>query len=97
KSLATVGSVVLRIRANTAGLVVIGSPLVASASCGSNAGSTTVAMTGGLDTAQMAFPEGIDLPAATGIGFSLAGYGPTGTLTLQGVTRFEVWGYEYTT
>ncbi len=97
KSLATVGSVVMRIRANTAGTVVIGSPIVATASCGTNAGATTVAMTGGLDTAQEAFPEGIDLPAGTGVGFSLAGYGPTGVLTLQGVTRFEVWGYEYTT
>ncbi len=96
KSLATVGSVVLRVRANTAGLAVIGSPLVLSASCGTRSGATTVAMTGGLDTAQMSFPEGIDIPAAAGVGFSLAGYGPTGTLTLQGVTRFEVWGYEYT-
>lgn len=25
----------------------------------------------------------------------LSGYGPTGTLTLQGATRFQVYGYEY--
>ncbi len=97
KSLATVGSVIMRIRSNSAGLVVIGSPIVATIGCGSRAGATTVAMTGGLDHAEFTFGEaGHELPAGTGIGFSLAGYGPTGTLTLQGVTRFEVWGYEYT-
>lgn len=95
KSLATVGSAVLRIRANTGGLVVIGSPLVWSAEVGSKSGATTVAMTGGLDTLTGEFPEGFEFPAGTGLGFTLAGYGPTGTLTLQGVTRFQVFGYEY--
>ncbi len=95
KSLATVGSVIVRVRANTAGLVAIGSPLVFSFSAGSIAGATTVAMTGAMGTVTGLFPEGMELPAGTGIGFSLAGYGPTGVLTLQGVTRFEVWGYEY--
>jgi hypothetical protein len=95
KSLATVGSVVVRIRANIAGLVVIGSPIAYSFDAGSRAGATTVAMTGGLDTAHGHFPEGFDFPSGTGLGFSLAGYGPTGTLTLQGVTRFAVHGYEY--
>lgn len=95
KSLATVGSAVLRIRANIAGVAVIGSPLVWSAECGSKAGTTTVAMTGGLATITGTFPEGFEFPAGTGLGFTLAGYGPTGTLTLQGVTRFAVYGYEY--
>ena len=97
KSLATVGSVVMRIRSNAGGLAVIGSPIVASIGCGSRAGATTVAMTGGHGLETFTFGEsGHELPAGTGIGFSLAGYGPTGALTLQGVTRFEVWGYEYT-
>jgi len=96
KSLNTVGSAVMRIRANTGGLVVIGSPLVWSAEVGSRAGATTVAMTGGLDQQTGCFPEGFEFPAGTGLGFTLAGYGPTGTLTLQGVTRFQVYGYEYT-
>ncbi len=97
KSLATVGSVVMRVRINTGGLAVIGSSLAASAACGSRAGATTVAMTGGHDHAEFSFgDEGLEIPAGAGVGFSLAGYGPTGTLTLQGVTRFEVWGYEYT-
>ncbi len=97
KSLATVGSVVMRIRCNATGTAVIGSPLVASISAGSNSGATTTAMTGGLDHAEFTFgDQGHEIPAGAGVGFSLAGYGPTGTLTLQGVTRFEVWGYEYT-
>ena len=95
KSLATVGSAVLRIRANTAGTVVIGSPLVYSIEAGSQAGATTTAMTGGESFTQVTLPEGIDLPAGTGVGFTLAGYGPTGTLTLEGVTRFAVVGYEF--
>jgi hypothetical protein len=95
KSLATVGSAVLRIRANTGGTVVIGSPLVWSAEVGSKAGATTTAMTGALDQQTGVFPEGFEFPAGTGLGFTLAGYGPTGTLTLEGVTRFAVYGYEY--
>ena len=95
KSLATVGSAVLRIRANTAGTAVIGSPLVWSIEAGSKAGATTVAMTGGLDSVTFSFPDGLEFPAGTGLGFTLAGYGPTGTLTLEGVTRFVVTGFEY--
>ncbi len=95
KSLATVGSAVLRIRLNTGGTVVIGSPLIWSMEVGSRAGATTVAMTGGLDQQTGVFPEGFEIPAGAGIGFTLAGYGPTGTAALQGVTRFQVYGYEY--
>lgn len=91
KSLAAAGSVVLRTRFNTAGLAAIGSPIVHTMEVGSVA-----AVAGLLSENIISFPEGIDLPAAGGIGFSLAGYNATGTLTLQGVTRFEVWGYEYT-
>lgn len=97
KSLATIGSVVMRIRVNTAGTAVIGSPIAASASAGSTSGSGTTAVTGGYNSTEFTFgDEGLEIPAAAGVGFSLAGYGPTGTLTLEGVTRFEVWGYEYT-
>ena len=95
KSLSTVGSAVLRIRANTAGVAVLASPLVYSIEAGSQAGATTTAMTGGESFTQVTLPEGIDLPAGTGVGFTLAGYGPTGTLTLEGVTRFAVVGYEF--
>lgn len=95
KSLATVGSAVVRVRVNTAGTAVLASPLVASAEAGSRAGATTVAMTGGLDCQPFDFPEGFEIPAGAGVGFSMAGYGPAGALALQGVTRFAVYGYEY--
>lgn len=95
KSLATVGSAVVRIRANTAGLGVLASPLVFSMEAGSRSGATTIAMTGGTDTYSGVFPEGLEFSAGTGLAFSMAGYGPTGLLALQGVTRFQVFGYEY--
>lgn len=95
KSLATVGSAVVRIRVNTAGLGVLASPLVFSFEVGSKAGSATTAMTGGLDTLTGVFPEGFEIPAGSGLAFSMAGYGPAGVLGLQGVTRFQVHGYEY--
>lgn len=95
QSLATVGYAVVRIRVNTAGLGVLASPLVASFEAGSGSGATTVAMTGGVTTETGTFEEGLEIPAASGLAFSMAGYGPTGTLTLEGGTRFEVYGYEY--
>jgi hypothetical protein len=97
KSLATVGSAVVRVRANTGGVAVLGSPLVGSFSAGSIAGATTTAMTGAFCGMTGDFGEGgLEFAAGTGIAFSMAGHGPTGSLTLEGVTRFWVYGYEYT-
>ena len=95
KSLATVGSSVVRVRINTAGTAVLASPLAYTFETGSISGSTTVAMTGGSSCLMGDFPEGFDIPAAAGVGFSMAGYGPTGVLMLTGVTRFVVTGYEF--
>jgi len=95
KSLATVGSAVVRVRVNTVGTAVLASPLAFSFEAGSMSGSTTVAMTGGLGLVAGQFPKGFDIPAGAGVGFSMAGYGPTGALTLQGVTRFGVYGFEF--
>lgn len=95
RSIATFGSAVIRIRANTGGVAGIGSPMVASFEAGSNLGATTVAIVGAVTTEVGEFPEGLELPAGTGVGFTMAGYGPTGVLTLEGPTRFEVHGYEY--
>lgn len=90
QSLATAGCAVVRVRVNTAGLGVLGSPLVFSFEAGSAA-----AVAGVMTTATGDFPEGLEIPAAAGLAFSMAGYGPTGTLTLEGTTRFMVTGYEY--
>lgn len=95
QSLATVGYCVVRVRFNTAGVAVLASPVVFSFEAGSNSGATTAAVTGAVTTLNGDFPEGLELPAAGGLGFSMAGYGPTGTLTLEGGVRFEVYGYEY--
>ena len=95
QSLATVGCAVVRIRCNTTGVAVLASPLVYSFESGSGAGATTTAMTGGMTVQTGCFPDGLEFPAGAGIGFSMAGYGPTGTLTLEGTTRFAVYGFEY--
>lgn len=97
KALATFGSALVRIRCNTAGLVVIGSPIAGTFGAGGRAGATTVSATGHSAQAEFTFGElGLEFPAASGIGFSMAGYGPAGALQLQGVTRFVIYGYEYT-
>lgn len=89
-SLAAAGMVVLRLRANTAGVVAVTSPLVASLQCGSQAAVAALQ-----DNQIIEFPEGIDFPAGTGVGLTHQGYvGATGTL--QSFTRAEMWGYEYT-
>jgi len=90
QSLSTAGVAVVRVRANVAGLGVLASPLVFSFESGSVA-----AVAGVMTTETGSFPEGIDIPAAAGLAFSMAGYGPTGTLTLEGTVRFEVYGYEF--
>lgn len=95
RSIATFGSAIVRIRCNTAGAGVLASPMVASFEAGANLGATTVSIVGAVTTETGEFPEGLEIPAAAGLAFSMAGYGPTGTLTLQGPVRFEVHGYEY--
>lgn len=90
QSLATAGAAVVRVRVNTGGLGVLASPLVFSFEAGSAA-----AVAGVMTTETGDFPEGLEIPAGSGLAFSMAGYGPTGTLTLEGTTRFMVAGYEY--
>lgn len=90
QSLAATGAAVVRIRCNTAGLGVLGSPLVFSFEAGSAA-----AVAGVMTTETGDFPEGIDIPAAAGLAFSMAGYSGTGVLTLEGTVRFVVYGYEF--
>lgn len=94
-SLSTVGHVVVRLRVNVAGTVLIASPIAFEFFAGSQAGATTTAMTGGFSGPAGEFPEGFEIPAGAGIGLTLAGYGPTGTSTLEGGVRFVVSGFEY--
>lgn len=90
QSIATAGYAVIRIRCNTAGTGVLGSPLVASFEAGAIA-----AVAGLVQTETGDFPDGLEIPAAAGLAFSMAGYGSTGTLTLMGGVRFQVFGFEY--
>jgi hypothetical protein len=96
QSLAAPGYAVVRVRINTAGVAVLASPLAWSIEAGSGtAGNTTNALAGAVMTETGEFPEGFEIPAASGVGFSIAGYSATGTLALQGGVRFAVFGYEY--
>ena len=90
-SLAAAGMVVMRIRVNTAGLVAVTSPLVGSLQCGSPAVAAAL-----MSEQIINFPKGIDIPSGAGVGFTHQGY-VGATATLQSFTRFEVWGYEFTT
>lgn len=90
QSLSTAGYGVVRVRVNTGGVVILASPLVFSF----EGGSIAVAA-GALTALSGDFPEGLEIPAAAGIGFSIAGYSSTGTLQLAGGLRFAVVGYEY--
>lgn len=89
-SLATAGHAVVRARINTGGVAVLASPLAFEFFAGSEA-----AVAGVTTMLSGEFPEGFEIPAGAGIGFTMAGYGPTGTLTLEGGVRFVVSGYEY--
>lgn len=89
-SLASAGHVTVRLRINVAGTVLITSPIGFGFSAGSLA---AVAGVFGVESGE--FPEGFEIPAGSGIGFSLVGYNATGTQTAEGGVRFVVSGFEY--
>jgi len=90
------GYAVVRLRVNTGGVAVLASPLAWSFEAGAGtAANTSNTLAGTVTTETGDFPEGFEIPAGSGVGFTLAGYGSTGTLTLDGGVRFAVFGYEY--
>jgi hypothetical protein len=90
QSIAAASLAIVRVRCNVAGVAVLASPLVFSFEAGSAA-----AVAGVVNTETGDFPEGLEIPAGAGLGFSIAGYNATGVLTLAGGVRFFVYGYEY--
>jgi hypothetical protein len=90
------GYAVVRLRVNTGGVAVLASPLAWSFEAGAGtAANTSNVLAGTVTTETGDFPEGFEIPAGSGVGFTLAGYGATGTLALDGGVRFAVFGYEY--
>jgi hypothetical protein len=89
-AIATIGAIQVSLRANTAGVVAITSPLVDSWIVGTSAATAGVTTTTVIDV-----PDGIEFAAGTGIGISVLGLGATGTATAVGYAKISVSGYEY--
>ena len=90
-SLLAPGMVVVRVRVQAGGLVTVTSPVAAQTQCGSPAAAAA------LDSSQYVDfgPQGLHIPAGSGVGLSFAGY-VGATLTMQSFTTVDMWGYEYT-
>jgi hypothetical protein len=87
----TEGSVRVNLRANTAGVVAIGSPLVFSTTVGHQGGAEIV---GAASTVTIPLPDGMEFAAGTGIGLTAQGFVGT-TATASGSVQASLIGYEY--
>ena len=89
-AVAAAGAIQVNLRANTAGVVAIGSPLVMGWVVGAAAAVAGVAQTVVIDV-----PDGIEFAAGTGIGITVLGVGPTGAAAITGYAKVSVGGFEY--
>jgi len=87
---ATAGTVMATLRANTGGLVAIGSPVVVRWQVGSPA-----AVAGVADSMIIPLEDGFEFPAGTGLGVSIQGFGPTGTASGNNWFQMSMHGFEY--
>ena len=89
----TAGCSRFTLRANTAGIVAIGSPAVTNWEVGEPSGGAPVA--GKKNTLTIAIADGLEFAAGTGIGISLVGLSTTGAAGAAGYGRISILGYEY--
>jgi hypothetical protein len=89
-AIATAGTVHFTLRANTGGVVAIGSPGVIEWAIGAAAATAGVS-----ETVFCPIPDGLEFAAGTGIGISMQGFGATGTAAAVGYGMCSVLGYEY--
>lgn len=89
----TPGSVRFTLRANTAGVVAITSPAVATWEVGEPTGIAPVA--GKKNTIILSIPDGLEFAAGTGIGISMVGLNTLGVAAIVGYGRATIQGYEY--
>lgn len=93
-NVAAVGSARFTLRANTAGVGVIGSPLVWNTQVGISGDGTSTA--GHVTTVTYPFPDGLEFAAGTGIAVGMQGFGAVPTTgTIVGYGKIEIYGYEY--
>jgi hypothetical protein len=88
---ATAGEVRVSLRANTGGVVAVGSPVV----CSWVIGAGTPATAGSSQTVSLAVPEGVEFAAGTGVGITIAGVSVVGVLAVAGYGQVALAGYEY--
>lgn len=89
----TSGSIRFTLRANTGGVVAIGSPAVANWTVGDASSGTPVA--GEMTTINMDFPDGLEFAAGTGLGVSQVGINTIGVAAAVGYGIVTIMGYEY--
>jgi hypothetical protein len=80
----TAGTIHFTLRANTGGLVAIGSPEVFEYALGAPAAGAGISQ-----TVCVPIPDGLEFAAGTGIGVSMQGFGATG-LIIGGI-RINFW------
>jgi hypothetical protein len=90
-SIATAGSVRVTMRYNATGVVALASPVLEVFSVGNGAPATA----GAWGYLAIPFPDGIEIPAGAGIGFSAQGMGATLTGTAVGFVSVNLVGFEY--
>jgi hypothetical protein len=88
-SLATVGSIKVNLRANSAGLVAIGSPIIQSWEVGS-----TAATVGAVTTMTFSIPNGLQVYAGTGIGITVQGFDATNAAAAAGYAKVSLIGMQ---
>ena len=89
----TPGSVRFTLRAQVAGVALIGSPAVCTFEIGEPSGAAPVA--GKKNTLLLTFDGGLEFPAGVGIGVSMVGLSATGTAAVVGYGRISLLGSEY--
>jgi len=86
----TAGTIHFALRANTSGVVAIGSPEVFEYAIGASAATAGISQ-----TVCIPVPDGLEFAAGTGIGISMQGFGATGTAAAVGYGMIALKGYEY--
>lgn len=89
-AIATAGSVKFTLRANTSGVVAIGSPAVQVWVVGGPAVAAGVSQ-----TANITIPDGMEFAAGTGVGVSMVGLGATQAAAIVGYGQIAIHGFEY--